>query len=66
MEMVGRATKLRAVKNGHRSYDEEYIMPLLTKFEREKEYEQRTDLKKCRQNSPNEKFIIKKGKVVKL
>ena len=43
-----------------------FIVPDLTKLEREKEVELRKELKSQRDKYPNETFKIKKGKIIRV
>ena len=43
-----------------------FIIPDMTQLEREKELELRSELKNIRSQHPLEKYIIKKGKILKV
>ena len=63
-KVIGRATKIRQVKTEAYETGRIFIVPDMTKLEREHDLALRNELKKKRQDSPNEKLAIRKGKIV--
>ena len=65
-QIVRNATKVRKVDSQLYDPKKIFICPDHTKLEREKDIELRKNLKKKREEFPNEKFTIRNWKIVKL
>ena len=65
-KVVGRATKIRQVQTDLYEPSKIYIVPDMTKLERDQDVELRRELKKKREDFPNDRYTIRKGKIIKV
>ena len=65
-KIVGRATKIRGITSPTFDSKKIYIVPDLTKLERQREAELHKELKARREADPNGRFKIKKGKIIQV
>ena len=65
-KIIRNATKVRKVDTNHYDPKKIFILPDLTKLEREKDIDLRKNLRKKREDFPNERFVIRNWRIIKL
>ena len=65
-KIIGKATKIRSMRSPKFDCAKVFIAPDLTKLERDRDTKLRNELKSLRQSDPNGKFMIRKGKIIKV